>query len=182
MTPPSLKAAAAYRNVGLQTRAAQHDQYQLVVMMFEAVLESLVVARGAIEQKDVATKIQKIDKAIRIIQEGLRTSLDLDNGGELAANLANLYEYCVLRLTQANAANSTAMLEEVGNLIKPVAEAWKQLRSGAPAETPAPQTTTAAAVAAPATPSTAAKGGAAFQAMRQLSGLYGGKPMAMAGV
>lgn len=126
----SHKGASAYRSVGLETRAQTHDQYELVLMMFETVLESLARARGAIEAGDTPTKLEHIDKVIRIIQEGLRTSLDLENGGELAANLAALYDYSVLRTTQANAANSVPMLHEVTGLLKPVAEAWKQMRNG----------------------------------------------------
>lgn len=124
-----MRAASAYRDVGLKTQTAQHDQYQLVVMMFDGILESLTRAKGAMVEKDVPAKVEQITKAVRLIQEGLRTSLDLDNGGELAANLANLYDYCVLRLTQANATNNQAALDEVASLIKPVADAWKELRA-----------------------------------------------------
>lgn len=129
MTPAHFKATSAYRNVGLETSGATHDQHQLVSMMFESVMESLAVARGAIEFGDTTQKIKQIDRAVRIIQEGLRTSLDLDNGGELAQNLAALYDYAVVRLAQANASNDAAKLQEVAQLIKPVAEAWAQIRS-----------------------------------------------------
>ncbi len=168
MPPPSLKAAAAYRSVGLETRAQEHDQHQLVVMMYETVLECLAKARGALEQGDTVTKVEQINKALRIVQEGLRTSLDLDNGGELAANLAALYDYCVLRMTQANAANDPAALAEVANLIRPLADAWKQMRSGPPAaDAPTP-----AASASPAAPTVATPSGQG-KVLRQLGGMYG---------
>ncbi len=152
MSPNNNFAASAYKSVGVQTQAAStHDQYSLVLLMLDTVIESVNMARGAIVQNDNSTKIVKINKAIRIIHEGLRTSLDLDHGGELAANLANLYDYCVMRLTQANAANNADMLEEVVNLLKPVADAWKQMRSGTAAGVEASAATTEAA-AAPAAP------------------------------
>lgn len=165
MTSHHHKAASAYRNVGLQTRAPQQDQYQLVVMMFEAVLENLNRARGAIEQHDIPTKIDCITKAMRIVQEGLRTSLDLENGGELAANLANLYDYCVMRMTQANAGNDTSMLLEVAGLIQQVADAWKELRQSSTAEQPAAGTESDTPPAS-ATPSS-------NKTLRQYSGMYG---------
>ncbi len=154
MSPSSFKGANAYRNVGLQTQAPQQDPYQLVVMMFETTIECLNRARGAMVAGNVQTKVDNISKAVRIIQEGLRTSLDLDHGGELAANLANLYDYCVMRLTQANAANNADMLEEVVNLLKPVADAWKQMRSGAATGVEASATATEAAAAPAAPPKT----------------------------
>ena len=142
MIQSSLHAASAYRSVGLQTKAAGHDPYQLVVLMFETVLEDIHKARGAIQQSDLALKIKHIDRAIRIIQEGLRTSLDLDNGGDLAANLAALYDYAVVRLAQANARNDESALAEVAGLIEPLLDGWRQIGPNAqPAE--------AAAAAAP---------------------------------
>lgn len=173
MTFPNNRAASTYRNVGLQTRAPQHDQHELVVMMFESVLESLTRARGAIESGDTNTKVQHIGKAIRVVQEGLRTSLDLDNGGELAANLANLYDYSVMRMTQANATNDVQALVEVTQLIKPLAEAWRQMRTGSTSNAPA-----ATAVQAPSLPNSLAS--KAPPAARRMGNLYS-SGMAMAG-
>ena len=61
-------------------------------------------------------------KAIRILDEGLNTALDREEGGELAVNLGTLYDYCIRRLTLANARNDDAMLLEVQRLIEPVAQ------------------------------------------------------------
>ena len=139
------KATSAYRNVNLQTRAATHDQYELVNLMFDTVMECVAKARGAIEQGAMVEKMEQINKAIRIVHEGLRTSLDMENGGELAINLANLYEYCVLRMTQANASNDTQALAEVAALLRPVADAWKQMREQPPTS-PAAATSASPAV------------------------------------
>jgi flagellar secretion chaperone FliS len=126
------KAASTYRSVSVQTQAVDHDQYQLVVMMFEATLEALARTKGAIIDNNIPVKVAQIDKAIRIVQEGLRTSLDLENGGELASNLANLYDYCIIRMTQANAKNNTDYVDEVIDLVKSVSDAWRQLRQTGP--------------------------------------------------
>lgn len=132
MNRPFHKGMSAYRDVEIQTRTANRDQHDLVALMFEGVLESVARATGAIQQQDMALKVDEIGRAIRIVHEGLRTSLDMENGGELATNLANLYEYCVLRLTQANANNDTQALAEVAGLLRPVADAWKQMREQPP--------------------------------------------------
>lgn len=165
MTPPKLKATSAYRSVAVETRADQHDQYQLVLMMFDAVLESLARARGAIQQGDVAGRVQHITKAIRIVHEGLRTSLDLEKGGDLAANLADLYSYCVMRMTQANAKADAPALEEVAGLIKPIADAWREMRGGQPTPDANPTIEAPKAAAAP--------GKGVGGIMRSLSGMYG---------
>lgn len=125
------QAASAYRNIGLETRAAEQDQHQLVALMFETVLEALNAALGAMARNELPEKIKKINHALLILQEGLYASLDLKNGGELGQNLAALYDYCSVTLTQANLKNDADKVQEVIGLIKPVAEAWAQIRSQA---------------------------------------------------
>lgn len=123
-----LKGMSAYRDVDVKSRVACGDQHALVRMMFDGLLESITRAKGAVIRKDTMTKVSEVSKAIRILQEGLLSSLDIDKGGALAQNLADLYEYCVIRLTQANVQSSVEALDEVYSLIKSVADAWSQMR------------------------------------------------------
>ncbi len=71
-------------------------------------------------------KCNGISKAIRILEEGLNTALDREDGGELAENLGALYDYCMRRLILANARNDDAMMQEVQRLIEPMAQGWKR--------------------------------------------------------
>lgn len=130
MTSPFSRAASAYASVGLESRAAGSGSHELVIMLFEGLLERISLAKVAIEARDVAGKVKRIDKALQILNEGLRTHLDVKSGGELAQNLDALYEYCSMRLVQANARNDVAALSEVYGLIEPILEAWKQMRPG----------------------------------------------------
>jgi flagellar secretion chaperone FliS len=52
---------------------------------------------------------------------------------KLAQNLRGIYDYSILRLTQANLRNDEKALEEVARLIEPVAESWKQIKGQGPA-------------------------------------------------
>lgn len=131
------QAAFAYRNIGLETRATEQDQHQLVALMFETLLEALNAALGAMARQELPVKIKKINHALLILQDGLHASLDLKRGGELGQNLAALYDYCSVTLMQANLKNDTDKVQEVINLIKPVAEAWAQIRGQATGATSA---------------------------------------------
>jgi flagellar protein FliS len=71
--------------------------------------------------------------AVRILEEGLIAPLNLEEGGELAANLHNLYRYCVTQATLANVRNDVNGLEEVSRLIELVASGWKQIDGTGPA-------------------------------------------------
>lgn len=131
----SPRAASAYQRINVETSMHTIDQHQLVALLYQGALGAIASARGAMARGDVLGKCNAISKAIRIIEEGLNTGLDRVDGGELAQNLGDLYDYCVRRLTLANARNDDAILQEVQRLIEPVAQAWMDMKgAAAPAE------------------------------------------------
>lgn len=129
-TSVNTRAASAYKRVAVESSIEAADPHQLVHMLFDALLQSVARARGALERGDLAEKGQQIGKAVRIIEEGLKAGLD-PAGGEMTRNLGALYAYCVRRLTEANLRNDGAALAEVVGLIEPVAQAWQDIRSQA---------------------------------------------------
>jgi len=122
------RAASAYQRISNETSMHTIDQHKLVSLLYEGVLSSITNARGAMARGDIPGKCNAIGKAIRIIEEGLLTALDRDAGGELAENLGNLYEYALRQLVLANAHNDDAKLEEVAQLIQPIASSWEQIK------------------------------------------------------
>ena len=125
------RAASAYQRINVETSMHTIDQHQLVSLLYDGVLGAITSARGALARGDVPLKCSSISKAIRIIEEGLGTALDRDNGGELAENLGALYDYCLQRLIQANIRNDDAILEEVAHLIEPIAQGWNEIKKPA---------------------------------------------------
>lgn len=132
-TSASHRAASAYKRVAVETSVQGADPHTLVGLLFDALLQSIAAARGAMERGDTAAKGAAVGKAVRILEEGLKAGLNLREGGEIAANLRSLYDYSTLRLTQANLRNDPAALEEVSKLIEPVAQSWKLIAGPGPA-------------------------------------------------
>lgn len=130
-TSVSSRSAAAYKRVGLETSVETADSHQLVNLLFDGLLQAVRTARVAMTRGDVPTKCEQIIKAVRIIDEGLKPSLNLEQGGDIAANLNGLYGYCVLRLTHANLRNDDAALADVIRVIEPLADGWKQIGGAA---------------------------------------------------
>ncbi len=131
------RAASAYQRINVETSMHTIDQHQLVSLLFEGVLSAIATARGALARGDVLTKCNSISKAIRIIEEGLSTALDREEGGDLAENLGALYEYCLHRLILANARNDDALMEEVMRLIEPIAQGWNEIKKTGALKPPA---------------------------------------------
>jgi flagellar protein FliS len=126
------RQADAYAKVGVETAVMAGDPHKLILMLFDGALLSIATARAAMDKKDIATKGQAISKAIEILLNGLKASLDPTAGGELASRLAALYDYMSERLVYANVHNSRPALEEVTNLLHSLREAWEGIAPGTP--------------------------------------------------
>ena len=117
------KALNAYGGSVAQTEAPYASQHRLVQIMMEALLTKFSIAKGHMSRKDYAGKGEQISLAITIVA-ALQASLDLKTGGEIAANLDDLYSYITERLVKANIDNDPNILDEVSSLIGQIKEAW----------------------------------------------------------
>jgi flagellar protein FliS len=117
----------AYREVGVTTAVDGASPHRLVAMLFEGLLDALAQARGAIRTGDIPTKGAAIGRAVRIIDEGLKSGLNLKEGGRLAADLNELYAYITFRLTHANRHNDEDAIAECVQLIEPLSRAWTEM-------------------------------------------------------
>lgn len=119
----AMAALKQYQTVNTQAQAIEASPHRLIQMLMEGGLSRLAQARGAMARDQVALKGELISKAIGIIG-GLREGLNLELGGEVAANLDSLYEYMIARLTEANVHNDAAALDEVAGLLRNVKAGW----------------------------------------------------------
>jgi flagellar secretion chaperone FliS len=114
---------AAYQSAAAHGGVAASDPHRLIVMLLDGALERIATARGCMQRKETAEKARLINRAVSIVGE-LRNSLDLRNGGQIAANLAELYEYICRRLLLATTENKVEMLDEVSSLLHEIRGAW----------------------------------------------------------
>lgn len=113
-----------YTRVGVDTAASGASPHRLVAMLFDGFADAIATAKGALASGQVEAKGRAIGRAARIVDEGLKANLDPAGGGALAADLAALYAYIGVRLTQANLRNDARALDECLALIRPLREAW----------------------------------------------------------
>ena len=121
--------ANAYKQVGVETGVAAASPHRLVQMLFDGFIDAVTQARGAMRAGQVEVKGRAIGRAVRILDEGLKASLNMEGGGELAADLNDVYAYATLRLTQANLRNDERALDEAQRLIEPLRNAWSSIAS-----------------------------------------------------
>lgn len=123
----SRAALNSYRKVGAETGVVSASPHRLIVLLYEGAIAAIASAQQHLRLNDVAAKGEMISKAISIIDDGLKASLDLNVGGDLAKNLADLYDYMGRRLLHANLKNDPVALDEVRRLLVQLASAWDAL-------------------------------------------------------
>lgn len=119
-------ALGQYRSVDAYGAAAAGDRVQLVLRMMQGALDRIAAAKGHMQRREVAPKGEALLRAVRLI-DGLRSCLDHERGGPVAANLAALYEYMVRRLTEGNLRNDARPLDEVAELLGEIRDGWQEL-------------------------------------------------------
>ncbi len=119
--------AASYARVGVETGVSTADPHRLVLMLFDGAILTITSAGSALSRGAIAARGEAISKAIEIIANGLKASLDTTAGGELAERLAALYDYMCERLLYANIHGSQAALDEVSGLLHSLRDAWQNI-------------------------------------------------------
>ncbi|MFL6551391.1 MAG: flagellar export chaperone FliS [Povalibacter sp.] len=114
---------AAYQSAAAHGGVAASDPHGLVVMLMDGALERIAMARGAMQRGDTTEKARLLNRTVSIVAE-LRGSLDLSAGGQIAANLSELYDYMNRRLLTALANNQIDALDEVSRLLTDIRSAW----------------------------------------------------------
>jgi len=117
------KGLAQYQQVNTQCGVEGASPHRLIQMLMEGVLQRLAEAKGAMQRRLVAEKGEAIGKAITILS-GLNDSLNKDVGGEMAANLDDLYDYMQRRLLEANLQDDEGIIDEVVVLMKTIKSGW----------------------------------------------------------
>ncbi len=119
-------ALKSYGQVKVTAGVQDASSHRLIAMLYEGLLSRIAQAKGSMLQKDLENKSNKITEAMNIVI-GLREFLDLAQGGELAQNLDNLYDYVQRTLLQAHIHNDPDKLDECRDLLSGISEAWTEI-------------------------------------------------------
>lgn len=120
----------AYAQVNKYSGVTDASPHRLVQMLLDGALEKLAGVKYFLKRRELAKKGELIGQVIAIIG-GLRSSLNIEAGGELAENLDRLYDYMERQLLQANLKNDESILDEVSSLLREIKAGWDAIRTEA---------------------------------------------------
>lgn len=128
------KAMESYGAGNTASQAVVANKVELIQMLFDGLIESLMATQGHIQHGTIAEKGKSLARANRILF-GLQGALDFEKGGDLANNLNELYSYVTRRLLHININNDLDALREVHGLMNEIRQAWRDVPSLLPART-----------------------------------------------
>jgi flagellar protein FliS len=130
----SIKPGAnAYAKIDIDTGALAASPHKLTLMLFDAALLALVMAQQQMKAGETEKKGKSISRAIMLIDNGLRASLNKEAGGAIAENLDALYAYMGQQLLTANLKNQLELLAEVHALLSDLRATWQAIDPAAQA-------------------------------------------------
>lgn len=121
-----------------------------VVMLYDGAIRFMQQAKLAIEEKQIEARYKLLLRVSEIIM-GLQSSLDFDQGGNIARVLYDYYSSLDVRLTRIQRTNDLALCDEVIEELKQMRGVWfdideKQGKDAAEVAAPVTQTVVAADV------------------------------------
>lgn len=119
-------ARARYQAVDVVSRVEGADQHALVAILYEELLKSLDAMAVAAARKDFGQRGECQSRALRLVT-GLETSLDFEQGGEIAHGLARIYREARRLIIAAARENDTARIGQAREMLSGIAEAWARI-------------------------------------------------------
>jgi flagellar protein FliS len=126
MKNPYDQVSNQYKTIELQSRIDTASPHELIELLLQGARSHIATAQGNIQRNQIKDKGEHIGKAISIV-EGLKTSLNQDQGGEIAVNLLKLYDYIQHLLLKANLTNDEDLLAQSNMLLAEVHQAWQAI-------------------------------------------------------
>ena len=118
----STRSHRAYAATQRETSVSSAKPVELVAMVYQRLLDHLHT--GKIQMAEGADSSESLTKAIDLITTGLESCLDKEKGGEIAQNLALIYDWAGKEIIRARLRRDPEMLQGVINAFVPLAEAW----------------------------------------------------------
>ncbi|MDD1822167.1 flagellar export chaperone FliS [Photobacterium sp. ZSDE20] len=116
----------AYKKVSVDSQLTAASPYKIVQMLMAGAIERLIQGKAAMQAGNIPVKGERLGKALDIIIS-LRSCLSMDDGGDIAKNLDQLYEFMITQISAANHKNDPQPIDDVIDIIREIKSAWDQI-------------------------------------------------------
>ena len=120
----TMRAHRTYAANQRETSVSSAKPVELVAMVYQRLLDHLNT--GKLQMSAGEDSSESFTKAIDLITTGLESCLDKEKGGEIAQNLAFIYDWAGKEIIRARLRRDPEMIQGVINAFVPLAEAWME--------------------------------------------------------
>ena len=108
------------------TKVETAGSVDLVVMLYQGAVRFVRLGVDALDRNDLNTAHTNFVRAQDIVIE-LLGSLNREAGGQIAVQLASIYDYCFRQLVTANIKKDPAPAREVVGILRDLGTAWQEI-------------------------------------------------------
>lgn len=126
MKNPYKKVLNQYKTIDLKTRVEAANPHELINLLLQGARTHIATAQGNIARKQIIEKGEHLSRALSIIA-GLKSSLNHEEGGEIATNLLKVYEHIEILILKANLHNNEELLIQSNAMLAQIHEAWQAI-------------------------------------------------------
>jgi flagellar secretion chaperone FliS len=112
---------ASYREMELQSASPE----RLVVYVFEQLVVNLERARIAMERNDIELRVTALRRARGLVGELLAT-LDFEQGGAIATQLADLYQFMLVELVDIGQRGDIATMKKLVSIASTLRDGFSE--------------------------------------------------------
>ncbi len=113
-------------NEYVKTGTEGNSQVELIVKVYNGAINNLSQARQLINTGDIVKSYQALEDSKNFLVH-LYTTLDMENGGEIAKNLSSLYGFLINEINIVQASRDVKQLDEIIAIIANVKDGWVEL-------------------------------------------------------
>lgn len=124
--PGGRPTAQSYSNIGLETQVLSATPEELITLLLDGARVAVIKAKIHLDNDQIAERGQAISKAIDIVDTGLKSTLDQEKGGEVAAQLLQTYDLILYHLMQANLHSDKARLDIAESMLTSLLDTWRE--------------------------------------------------------
>jgi flagellar secretion chaperone FliS len=119
-------AKARYQRVDVTSRIEGASPHQLVAILYDELLKALDAFAVAMGKADFTQRGERQARVLRLLS-GLETSLDFDQGGDIAVGLARVYREARRLVMAAARDNDPAKVAQARDMLGEIAGAWAEI-------------------------------------------------------
>lgn len=118
---------SAYAQVSLESQVAGATPHQLITLLMDGAISAMTRAKIYFESGNIAKRGEMISRAINIIDNGLRASLNHEVGGAVTEEMESLYEYVSRNLLLLNQQKKPEQLPHLIEIMTTLSTTWKEI-------------------------------------------------------